>query len=123
MGLDNVTWNLERPFYPGHWPTNESQVQIGKLEGQLLFVGNRWHNSHFQLYGMCIDCVVAENAFVNSFAASWGRNPHSLTGGWQPNFQTEWLRNDVAGGMLPLMTSNQPLATTGSHINASYNGK
>jgi hypothetical protein len=40
-----------------------SFVQIGKLEGQLLFVANTGQGSHFQLYGMCLDCVVAENTF------------------------------------------------------------
>eukprot|EP00037_Helgoeca_nana_P022329 m.227956 g.227956 ORF g.227956 m.227956 type:complete len:886 (+) comp25960_c0_seq1:298-2955(+) len=106
---DNVTWTLDRPFdaVPS---LGLRDVQVGKLEGQLLFVGNRWEGSHFQLYGMCLDCVVAENVFVNSFAASWGRNPHHLVGGWQPNLQTEWLGNTVMGGTgITLMTSDQPL--------------
>jgi len=85
---------------------------------------------------MCLDCVVAENRFENSFAASWGRNPHRLVGGWQPNLQTEWLGNTVVGGTgITLMTSDQPLAhpappagpaplavATASSINASYTG-
>jgi hypothetical protein len=74
-----------------------SMVQIGKLEGQMLFVGNRWEASHFQLYAACFDCVVAENVFNGSFAASWGRNPHALFGGWQPNLQVEWNDNTIIG--------------------------
>eukprot|EP00729_Bicosta_minor_P015404 gene15404-28680_t len=82
--------------------SSSSFVQVGKLEGQLLFIGNYWGGSHFQLYGMCLDCVVAENVFNSSFAASWGRNPHNIFGGWQPNFQVEWMSNTVVGGTGPL---------------------
>lgn len=72
--------------------------------------GNHWMHSHFQLYAECLDCVVAENHFVDSFAASWGMNPHNLVGGWQPNMQVEWLRNTVTGGTgITLMTSTQPV--------------
>ena len=108
---------------------------IGKLEGQLLFIGNTWARSHYQLYGMCLDCVVAENVFDGCFAADWGRNPHALIGGWQPNFQVEWLRNSFPGGGtgITLMTSDQPLTCvpgpsnkyrcpSDSKINASYAG-
>jgi hypothetical protein len=47
--------------------------------------------------GACFDCVVAENIFNGSFAADWGRNPHVLFGGWQPNLQVEWNDNTVVG--------------------------
>ena len=82
---NNDTYTLERPFDVA--PDHKTFGVIGKLEGQLLFVGNTWARSHFQLYAMCLDCVVAENMFDSCFAASWGRNPHKLVGGWQPNFQ------------------------------------
>ena len=126
-GTTNTTWLLDRPFASACGPaapspplpiaplgapalSPASYVQIGKLEAQLLFVGNYWGGSHFQLYGMCLDCVVAENTFNSSFAASWGRNPHNIVGGWQPNFQVEWLSNTVVGGTgITLMTSDQPL--------------
>ena len=91
---------------------------ITKLLGQLLFVGNHWLHSHFQLYAECLDCVVAENHFEGSFASTWGMNPHNLVGGWQPNLQVEWLRNTVTGGTgITLMTSSQPV-----HKNVSYTG-
>ena len=129
---NNDTYTLERPFDIA--PGRETFGVIGKLEGQLLFVANTWALSHFQLYAMCLDCVVAENTFDGCFAASWGRNPHALVGGWQPNFQVEWVLNSVVGGTgIALMTSDQPLTCVprvankyrcgpGSIINASYTG-
>ena len=129
---NNDTYTLERPFAIA--PGRETFGVIGKLEGQLLFVGNTWARSHFQLYAMCLDCVVAENKFDGCFAASWGRNPHMLIGGWQPNFQVEWVLNTVIGGTgITLMTSDQSLTCVpeaanrytcppGSTINASFAG-
>eukprot|EP01044_Picomonas_judraskeda_P000385 COSAG03_NODE_17_length_21787_cov_46.088436_9_plen_829_part_00 len=129
---NNDTYTLERPFEVA--PARKTFAVIGKLEGQLLFVGNTWARSHFQLYAMCLDCVVAENLFDGCFAADWGRNPHALVGGWQPNFQVEWVLNTVVGGTgISFMTSDQPLTCTpglankyrcppGSKINASYGG-
>jgi len=64
-GQSNVSWRIERPFLNATEGgeagaiTAQSYVQVGKLEGQLLFVSNTWSGSHFQLYGMCLDCVVA----------------------------------------------------------------
>ena len=121
-GSTNTTWKLERPFAVAPDPST-TFAAVGKLEAQILFVANRWTRSHFQLYGMCLDCVVAENLLDGGFTASWGRNPHALVGGWQPNFQTEWLRNTVVGGTgITLMTSDQPLDAAGARINASYTG-
>jgi hypothetical protein len=129
----NDTYALDRPFNVA--PDAQTFGVIGKLEGQLLFIGNTWARSHYQLYGMCLDCVVAENVFDGCFAADWGRNPHALIGGWQPNFQVEWLRNSFPGGGtgITLMTSDQPLTCvpgpsnkyrcpSDSKINASYAG-
>ena len=133
QGTGNTTWRLDHGFEPGHGPVSgKTFVTITKLEAQLLFVGNAWSCSHFQLYGSCYDCVVAENAFDASFAASWGRNPHRLLGGWQLNFQVEWLRNVVTTGTgITLMTSDQPTSSrrgnggglaAAAAINASYKG-
>ena len=128
--MGNTTWRLDRGFEAGHGPVSgETFVAITKVEAQLMFVGNEWSCSHFQLYGSCYDCVVAENAFDASFAASWGRNPHHLLGGWQLNFQVEWLRNVITAGTgITLMTSDQPMLSHGNSsggpaaINASYTG-
>eukprot|EP01052_Picozoa_sp_SAG31_P003508 SAG31_NODE_136_length_23089_cov_8.825924_2_plen_898_part_00 len=120
QGASNDTWKLDYPFATPPEPYL-TYIAITKLLGQLLFVGNRWLHSHFQLYAECLDCVVAENHFEDSFAASWGMNPHNLVGGWQPNMQIEWLRNTVKGGTgITLMTSDQPIHN--GVVNASYNG-
>jgi hypothetical protein len=119
QGTSNDTWKLDYAFAKP--PEPETFVVITKLLGQLLFVGNQWSHSHFQLYAECLDCVVAENHFADSFAASWGMNPHNLVGGWQPNMQVEWLRNTVKGGTgVTLMTSDQPVHN--GVVNASYGG-
>jgi hypothetical protein len=129
---NNDTYLLERPFDVA--PDRDTFGVIGKLEGQMLFIGNVWALSHFQLYGMCLDCVVAENLFDGCFIADWGRNPHALVGGWQPNFQVEWIRNHVVAGTgITFMTSDQPLTCVpgpvnkykcpvGTKINATYAG-
>ena len=129
---NNDTYLLERPFDVA--PDRDTFGVIGKLEGQMLFIGNVWALSHFQLYGMCLDCVVAENLFDDCFVADWGRNPGPLVGGWQPNFQVEWIRNHVVAGTgITFMTSDQPLTCVpgpvnkykcpvGTKINATYAG-
>ncbi len=123
QGETNNTWVLDSPFEAGREPTARTFAVITKMLGQLLFVGNRWGHSHVQLYAECLDCVVAENVFEDSFAASWGMNPHNLIGGWQPNFQTEWLRNTVSGGTgITLMTSDQLKDVRSGVVNSSYAG-
>lgn len=128
QGTSNSTWRLDYGFDPDHQPVRgQTFATITKVQAQLLFVGNEWSCSHFQLYGACFDCVVAENAFDASFAASWGRNPHRLLGGWQPNFQVEWLSNTITGGTgITLLTSDQPTVGSGGGgvpiINASFTG-
>ena len=67
--------------------------------------------------------MVAENRFEKSFAASWGRNPHRLIGGWQPNLQVEWNDNTVIGGTgITLMTSDQDWDNATGRAAANYTG-
>ena len=52
QGVSNDTWKLDSPF--AKQPEPETFVVVTKLLGQMLFVGNRWLHSHFQLYAECL---------------------------------------------------------------------
>jgi hypothetical protein len=54
----NDTWQLDTPFVTGT-PAEDTFVVVTKDISEILFVGNTWSHSHFQLYAECLDCVVA----------------------------------------------------------------
>lgn len=75
-------------------PDETSQVQIGPLRGHILLAENSWTTAYtVQLYGMCLNAVVANNVFDRTPFYVWGRNPHYW--GYQPNWNVEVLGNQL----------------------------
>lgn len=83
-------WEVDVPWHVP--PDATSQVQIGPLRGHILLESSSWTTAYtVQLYGMCIDSVVASNKFDTTPFYVWGRNPHGW--GYQPNWNIEVLNN------------------------------
>ncbi len=89
-------WEVDRPWDID--PDGSSHVSIVPFRGRYLFIGNAFQDGGaFQLYGMSIDCIIAENtgARMDGFFA-WGRNPHGW--GWQPSWFCQFLENEITEG-------------------------
>ena len=75
-------WEVDVPWAVA--PDATSEIQIGPLRGHILLDSNSWTTAYtVQLYGMCLDSVVAHNTFDTTPFYVWGRNPHGW--GYQPS--------------------------------------
>ncbi|MDQ1328544.1 MAG: Pectate lyase 3 protein, partial [Candidatus Poribacteria bacterium] len=89
-------WEIDRPWDIN--PDQNSLISIVPFRGRYLFIGNKFEDGGaFQLYGMSIDCIVAENTGtrMDGFFA-WGLNPHGW--GWQPSWYCQFLGNTITEG-------------------------
>ena len=95
-GNQGRAWELDRPW--DIRPDATSRISIAPFRGRNLFIGNTFEDGGaFQLYGMALDTIVAENkgARMEGFSA-WGLNPHGW--GWQPVWFCQFLDNEILEG-------------------------
>lgn len=71
----NRTWTVDSPL-----PTDldeTSLIQIVPLRGHVMLINSSWTTAlTVQLYGMCLDCVVAGCSLDTTPLLTWGRSPH-----------------------------------------------
>jgi hypothetical protein len=94
---DKRQWEVDRPWDVP--PDETSRISIVPFRGQNLFIGNTFEDGGaFQLYGMAIDVIVAENkgARMDGFL-TWG---HMNPQGWgvQPSWFCQFLDNEIVEG-------------------------
>jgi hypothetical protein len=103
---------------------SDSMIQIVPLRGHVQLLGSRWTTAYtVQLYGMCLDAVVAENTFDTTPFYAWGRNPHSW--GYEPNWNIEVLSNTLPNSKgLTALTCDEKynICHEGANMNGLYNG-